>query len=457
MAELTDAQKVVRNDTGIAIAEAINRVAGAIGRAGGVVYGFHIDNAESDPSEKVTYLADAVGMTPAYMNYTEGEFNYGSWENAFFMPKPCMLKFDGTVDYYLDPNDYTKKADGTASEVASSTTGNAMMEWGQNGKKIWYKIVPSGTKKSADVYIADHQEDGDYHAWSFINKDGKLVDHFYTPIYNGSVDSSERLRSLSGKSTLAGATTSTTNAAMAGYIASCRTATQERTMAKANNATHEIWDTEVYCDIVLINLLLILMSKSTDSQTAFGQGLVSSGSQTVNDGFASGVHNTKGLFYGTNSGAAATPANAVKVFGMENWWGFQWRRFAGLVNVSGTAKYKMTKGTQDGSTASDYVVSATAADYNSYIGAGSLPVASGTFVDAMQFDGNQFVPATVGGGSTTHYCDALWTNNGQVDYAFRGGASNGGASCGSFYLRLDIAVSAAGWDVTAAPSCKPLS
>ena len=38
---------------------------------------------------------------------------------------------------------------------------------------------------------------------------------------------------------------------------------------------------------------------------------------------------------------------------MENWWGFQWRRFAGLVNVSGTAKYKMTKGTQDGSTAEE--------------------------------------------------------------------------------------------------------
>ena len=100
------------------------------------IYGFHIDPDESDSYDCVTYLADAVGMTPAVMGTTA--FNYGSWENAFFMPKPCMLKFDGTVDYYLDPNDYTKKADGTASDIADlSYGGNAMMEF----PLIWYKFV----------------------------------------------------------------------------------------------------------------------------------------------------------------------------------------------------------------------------------------------------------------------------------------------------------------------------
>jgi hypothetical protein len=41
-----------------------------------------------------------------------------------------MVKTDGTVDYYLDPDDYTKKADGTASDVANTSyDGNAFMQW----------------------------------------------------------------------------------------------------------------------------------------------------------------------------------------------------------------------------------------------------------------------------------------------------------------------------------------
>lgn len=40
-----------------------------------------------------------------------------------------MLKSNGTVDCYLDPDDYTKKADGTASPISDvNFNGNAMME-----------------------------------------------------------------------------------------------------------------------------------------------------------------------------------------------------------------------------------------------------------------------------------------------------------------------------------------
>ena len=73
------------------------------------IYGFHINSNESDPAKAVTYIGDAIGMTPAHMDFVNSRFDWGSWENAFFLPRPCMLKSDGTVDYYLDPNDYTKK------------------------------------------------------------------------------------------------------------------------------------------------------------------------------------------------------------------------------------------------------------------------------------------------------------------------------------------------------------
>ena len=74
-----------------------------------IIYGFHIDPDESDPSACVTYLEDAVNMVPAHMD--SSTFNYGSWQDAFFMPKPCMVKYDGTVDYYLNPDDYKQKKD----------------------------------------------------------------------------------------------------------------------------------------------------------------------------------------------------------------------------------------------------------------------------------------------------------------------------------------------------------
>ena len=35
------------------------------------IYGIHIDPNESDPSARVTYLENAVGMTPVYMGETK--------------------------------------------------------------------------------------------------------------------------------------------------------------------------------------------------------------------------------------------------------------------------------------------------------------------------------------------------------------------------------------------------
>lgn len=97
---------IILDETGKAIVEAIKALKTSTGN---ICYGMHIDGNESDPSAKVTYLRDAVGMTPVKMNFSTGVFSYGSWGNAFFIPRPCMLKTNGTVDYYLNPNDYTKK------------------------------------------------------------------------------------------------------------------------------------------------------------------------------------------------------------------------------------------------------------------------------------------------------------------------------------------------------------
>lgn len=411
-----------------------------LGATGGVVYGFHIDSTESDPSACVTYLEDAAGMTPAAMDFTNSRFKWGSWRDAFFLPKPCMLKYDGTVDYYLDPDNYALKESGAASDVANdSYAGNAMMEWGQNGKKIWYKIVPdTGDNTSASVYIADRQVDQDYRAWSFINNQGELVDHFYTPIYNGTLDGSGRLRSISGKT----------------YSAICqgKTAAQEVTAAELNNpGTAKLWYTEVYADVTLINLLLILMGKSLNVQAVFGTGRCGQAS-AASSMLGTGTMDDKGLFYG-----ASGNNDGVKVFGMENWWGNQWRRYAGHVLIDLVHKYKMTRGRQDGSTADDYVVSTTGSDYGSYLTGETAPNAN-NYVRKMGFDENGFMTKDVtSGSSATYWCDYFYHNTG-CRYAFRGAYAYASAGyVGAFLVYLALAASGAAWYVGAAPSCKPLS
>lgn len=409
---------------GVRIANALEQIASMKNR-GYILYGFHINNNESDPSARITYLEDASGAQPAYMDYTNGVFNYGSWKNAFFMPRPCMVKSNGLVDYYLNEDDFTLKESGGASDVANADyDGNAMMEWGREGKRIWYKIVPDTT--GASVYISDTQIDSTYHDYSFINENNVHMPHFYTPIYNGSVDDNSKLRSLSGKA-----------------LSFSLSGSAEVTAATKNGNG---WYTEVFADRLLINFLLILMCKSTDTQSKFGQGLTT-GAESAMKAYSTGSLNKNGLFFGYSD-----TTHAVKVFGMENYWGTQWRRCAGLIQKGGKAYYKLTKGTADGTTATSYNSDGTG--YKEF--AGTLQSAEG-YQKAQAFDGNVMLPSTGGGSSSTYMCDYYWVNASATTYALFGGCSGSGAGCGAFFLDLDAAFGGAAWSIGAALSLKPLA
>lgn len=427
-------EPIMLNNTGEKIASELNGIRTLLGRSTHVLYGFHINGSESDPSAKVTYLEDAVGMVPASMNYAKGKFDYGSWANAFFMPRPCMVKQTGGVAYYLDPNDYTKKENGTASDINNTNfAGNAMMEWGRDQKKIWYKIVPdTNDPTSASVYISDERLDSEYHAWSFINNQGVLVDHFYTPIYNGSVVDGV-MRSMSGLAitqSLSGGATGEINA------------------ANGNNKNSNVcWFIEVAADRILINFLLILIGKSVDTQSVFGRGL-DSGSQDALTAYRTGALNASGMFFGYNDGS-----HGVKVFGMENWWGAQWRRLAGSILRSGDHRIKLTYGTQDGSEAEGYNTDGTG-----YISMGITPAGtSGGYISEMNFNEFGMFGKTVSGSATTHYCDGQWFNNDATCFELVGGGSGDGLHCGALYSLLRDNPGAVYWGFGAAVSYKPLA
>ena len=432
-------EPAVLDSTGRAAIEELRNIRAAIlyrqNRDGATVYGFHVDGAESDPAAAVTYLEDAVGLTPAAMNFSTGVFSYGSWANAFFMPRPCMLKYDGTVDYYLDPNDFTKKTDGTASDIAdASYGGNAMMEWGDGISKIYMKVVgDNGDPTSGSVYLADRKIDDDYHCWPFVNNQGVEVMHFYTPIYGGSIDSNGKLRSLSGKT-----------------LAQSQTMTEQSTAARANNPGDSVlWDIENLAERMLINALLILMGKSLNTQAVFGNGRQGQASSATSL-LTTGTLNDKGLFWG-----ASDDTHDVKVFGM-SWWGNQWHRVNGYLLVNGVMKAKMTHGRQDGTTVDDYNETGSG-----YISLGSLGTYSGAFQEAMTFNSLGYFPRSAGGSSassTTFWCDPIWTNTSGTKAAlFGGSADNAAGSPGAFGVALYNGPALAYWIIGAAPSCKPLA
>jgi hypothetical protein len=117
------------------------------------IYGVRIDKNNSNPETRVTYIGDAVGFIP--MRGNNGYFQWGSWKEVFesFEIRPVVLQ-NRRVQYYLDPNDFTKKIDGSPANL-TGTDGDVMIEF---GKPLWWKWTDEGTTYT--IEISDKEFDG---------------------------------------------------------------------------------------------------------------------------------------------------------------------------------------------------------------------------------------------------------------------------------------------------------
>ncbi|SDB55085.1 hypothetical protein SAMN02910317_02860 [Ruminococcaceae bacterium FB2012] len=395
---MLDLIEVIKASKGMPVKDLVSRLAGEI-MSLPTIYGWHVDPSVSDPAQAVTYLKDAVGKAPAAIG--ANTFSYGGWADAFFMPKPCMLRYDGTVAYYLDPDDYTKKADGTSSDIANNSfEGNAMMEW----PLIWYKFEQGEADGEGSFFCSDHQVDESYKCWCNIDAEGEIKPHFYTSIYNGTGTSCTR--SLSGQLLDNGNGVQPTSAAT------------ENSRAAANNkGSAPIWSTELWCDRVLINALLVLIGKSLDTQAVFGSGLTDNADISL---LRTGALDQAGLFAGDISGGS----NFVKVFGMENWWGGLYHRPLGLIGgADNTFRCKLTYGTSDGSEAVGYNLTGSG-----YISSGAQP--DGTSVDseisAMAFGTFGMLPSGCTESQDFDTCYADTFRSSRRTYQPQQGGWNGG-------------------------------
>ena len=379
-------------------------------------YGLKINKNDSNPATRCTYLFDAVGKTPAGMNYATGEFDFGDWADVFFVKNnyPAMVRYDGTEDYKLDPNNQTKKADGTESDISSvDYGGNAMSVFDGSGDKgkIWLSQFEIGNYEY--MIISNAQYDESYNDDAYVREDGSHADKLYYPMFGGSFDGT-RLRSLANQTLMYGANTTT-----------------EITRAKANG---DGWSIGSWSKRNLLDCMLKIISKTDNSQTAFGQGQTTGYVDDASQNYGhlpTGTLADKGQFFGYSD-----KTHEVKVFYIEKWWGNRWDRVNGLLMVKGEIFAKMRP------------------PYN-LTGEGFEKV-------GITFTGNSSgwqkntkssrfgrIVSSVGGSSSTYTCDYFWYNSEITAVALCGGSCHSGDYCGAASLILSYSASAAFWSVGA--------
>lgn len=373
-------------------------------------YGVCIDENNPIESESVTYLQGydnenykplKVVMGNDNSNIEDNRCDWGNWKDAPFMPRPCMLKYDGTVDYYLNPDDYTLKENGEASDVSNTAyEGNAMMEFSPIFVKAKRVVTPASedgqTPESSKLYLyfCSHKYDDDYECYSCLKEDGTYADHFYMSIYEATnVDGKFRSLSLNKVPTVN----------ISGGLATCLN------LAKKNG---QGWCVDLWNDADLLRCLFILITKRLNSRATIGYGC-----GTYNC-CATGSSNKKGMFWGT---VAAQTLYGTKYFGIENFWGHNYHYCAGILSPDkATFHVKNTYSIADGTTGFGY--NATGAGYTK---TGISRPASGYEKKINGEKGLITMPVAVGGSNTTYYTDYFY--GGSYDGFWIGGYGSGQA------------------------------
>lgn len=399
------------------------------------LYEFTIDQSESNPSSMITYSGANADYLPAAMNFSTGIFEYGSWKNAWFIKglKPVILGYDKEILYELNPNDYSKTVNGADAPISNvNTPGNVMV----GIPKVYYNIITTGN--ISKVYIANYKVDDDYVCWSHLDEHGNEIDYCYIGAYTGRIQNNV-LRSLSGVKSQSGISSAAfINAALENNV---------------NNSN--MWNIYLYNDRILINLLLLLISKTTDTQTAFGTGYHNNGGSSVpyreDSLMNTGTMNDKGLFWGDQSGR-----NGVKIFGIENWWGNSWLVTNGVSSDgNGKVKYKLTYSRVDGTDIEGYHSDSSVIGYLTT--ASNVTDYNASYPKELSITNKEcFIPRINNGASdTTYFCDWQWISAGSYvligAFGSRVGDGNG---CGAFAISFSGYQTNGSWCESTSLSCK---
>lgn len=312
MSEITS--PILLDSTGQEIITSLDKIASAINSIGKEVYGFIEHMGVRAPGKRIEYTdKNAAYNSVLTVDKTNHTYSLGDWANFPILKenKPYMVKPDGTPDYRLDEEDYTKKLDGTASDVDNASYSG--------GAFSWLKCVYKYEKRNGNdriVKFAFEPLPG-FEPVGFLNKDGRVLAGRWIPMFYGTVVNGVAKCIASGNCVTAG--NKTTDAQHNAIVAFD---------ANANFLGGPIMETIID--------LLIMFAKTTDLQGAYGNGNMSG---YVND--SSQNYGTKdnavvggGQFYGSTDGKSLNKILHSIVLGTYQ----QWMRDPYEVVVSGRVK-----------------------------------------------------------------------------------------------------------------------
>ena len=363
------------------------------------LYSFSFDTSESEPNSIIKYINETENYMSAYMNYDTKIFNYGSWENAFFIRNTKIFAYDHDNNSFieLNKNNYSMTSSGNVIDITSSKYSVLSAI-----PTVWIKIEQDTSNRNIyNFYISASKLDDGYHAYAHTDVNGNIMPYTYIGVYHSSYYNG-KLRSVSG-----------------GTPYSYKTISNDITYSKANG---DGWNIGVLCDRMLIGILLLLMGKNTDTQAVFGNGNADGSSARA---IALGIGNDKGLFYGENSNTGC-----VKVFGIENWWGNYWNRTAGMVTNSSNLCIKLTEGAYDGSTESGYNL-----DGSGYIQIGKISGSNNGYCSDFYINQYGIFMKEISGSASTYIPDM--NAYGENGYLLAGGGyTDMNSSLGAFCLSM---------------------
>ena len=360
---------------------------------------------------------DSYVRTTTVGSYTQPDFdNIFPWSHI----RRCTLWDNGTVNYYLDPDNSSLKATGGLADL-SGADGQVMVQI----PKFYFDHTFAGS--THDWNISRFNLSGFAIHEAFI-KNGAEVDYRYIGAYEGSMwDATTSAMVPSGSIA--------TNMYAAGdklcsisgeYPKTNEMRSEFRSMAAERGAG---WRQQDFDLISAIQLLYIIEYADFDSQTQIGYGRtqLAGGSWTAGSYIGQcGKSNADGD--GTNSIAGNTNDAYMTYRGIENWYGNVWKWVDGI-NINNNIPYVTNN---DADWADD-----TATNYTSL--SITLPNADGWQVTLEQTD-RGFLPASVGGSASTYICDYYYQASGWRVFTL-GGLAHHGAYGGAFYVAAANAAS----------------
>ena len=311
---------------------------------------------ETNPTGAFTWLDDAVGMTMQQIM-------------EFLGITPMVLSSTGDEKFKLNPNDYTKQANGT---TADRPLGNdTMVKFPIRGIKRW---------KNGSVSFLSITDNPNAEVQGFIYTTFYYGNKRLTEFYLGAYDAYEANGKLYSYHDVAPKVNTTL--------------TQFRNLAKARGAGYQLVDGYM---IDYLQACYLMVHKSADCQTTVGNG------RTSTSTIVSGLADKFGMNNELATDEQKKANGAVKCLGIENLWGNVWNWVDGMYidNV-----YRIKKSNNPdifNDYGYGYKICGKGTEYGSSNGM------LGNVSDVAWNDELGFYPTSVqGGGQNKFYCDGLW-------------------------------------------------